>query len=125
MTLGSIGQIAIRAKDLPRAVRFYRDALGLTLLFEAPPGLAFFQVGDVRLMLSKPEDPEFDHPGSILYFNTDDILASHQALTSRGVVFRQAPHPVHRDGDRALWIGDFTDSEGNTFAIMQWRPNAG
>jgi predicted enzyme related to lactoylglutathione lyase len=118
--LGSIGQIAVRAQDLARATRFYRDVLGLQFLFEAP-GLAFFQTGDVRLMLTKPETGEFDHPGSILYFNSDDILASHATLAARGVVFRETPRPIHRDGARALWIGAFTDSEGNTLAVMQWR----
>ncbi|MGO9230375.1 MAG: VOC family protein [Bryobacteraceae bacterium] len=39
--LSSIGQIAITISDLERAVAFYRDALGVKLLFEAP-GLAFF-----------------------------------------------------------------------------------
>lgn len=118
--LGAIGQIAIRAHDVARAARFYRDVLGLKFLFDAP-GLAFIQAGDVRLMLTKPEIPEFDHPGSILYFDTDDIRAAHTLLAGRGVEFREVPHPVHRDGNRALWIGSFYDSEGNTLALMQWR----
>ena len=46
----NIGQIAIRARDLPAAVAFYRDVLGLEYLFEAGT-LAFFMCGDVRLML--------------------------------------------------------------------------
>ena len=56
----SIGQVAIRARDLPAAVTFYRDVLGLEYLFEAGP-LAFFMCGDVRLMLSPPEADEFEH----------------------------------------------------------------
>ena len=48
--------------------------LGLEYLFEAGP-LAFFMCGDVRLMLSVAESPEFDHPSSILYFRVDDIHA--------------------------------------------------
>jgi methylmalonyl-CoA/ethylmalonyl-CoA epimerase len=114
----------MRAKDLRRAVAFYRDALGLPLLFEAPPGLAFFQCGDIRLMLSKPEQAEFDHAGSILYFNVDDIEASHTTLASRGAAFREPPHVVHRDGARELWMAAFSDSEENTLAIMQWRQSA-
>ena len=121
-SLGDIGQIAIVIQDLPRATAFYRDALGLPFLFEAP-GLAFFQAGSVRLMLSRAEDPEFDHPASILYFNVEDILEAHRALAGRGVRFRQPPHPVHNAGDRSLWIADFEDSERNIFALMAWRPN--
>ena len=120
--LGDIGQIAIVIQDLPRATAFYRDALGLPFLFEAP-GLAFFQAGRVRLMLSRAEDPEFDHPSSILYFDVEDILEAHRTLAGRGVRFRQPPHAVHNAGDRSLWIADFEDSERNIFALMAWRPN--
>ena len=37
-----LGQIAINAKDVDRAAKFYEEKLGLKLLFKAPPGLAFF-----------------------------------------------------------------------------------
>jgi methylmalonyl-CoA/ethylmalonyl-CoA epimerase len=118
--LKQIGQIAINTKDLPRATAFYRDTLGLPFLFEAP-GLAFFQCGGVRLMLSGAETAEFDHPASILYFDVDDILAAHQSLKGRGVKFRDEPHAVHQAGDKALWMAFFDDTEGNLFAIMAWR----
>ena len=120
--LKQIGQIAINTKDLPRATTFYRDALGLPFLFEAP-GLAFFQCGGVRLMLSGAETAEFDHAASVLYFDVDDILAAHQALSGRGVHFRDEPHAVHSAGDKALWMSFFDDTEGNLFAIMAWRSN--
>jgi len=120
--LTDIGQIAIVVKDLPRATAFYREALGLQFLFEAP-GLAFFQSGGVRLMLSGAETPEFDHPASILYFNVADILDAHRTLAGRGVHFRGDPHAVHKAGDRALWMAFFDDSEGNVFALLAWRPN--
>jgi len=63
-----LGQVAINAKDVERAAAFYQEKLGLTLLFKAPPGLAFFDCGGVRLMLSRAEKAEFDHPSSVLYF---------------------------------------------------------
>ena len=71
-----IGQIGVRIDDLARAVAFYRDVLGLQFLFQAPPGLAFFQCGNVRLMLSRPEAPEHDHPGSVIYYVVDDLAAA-------------------------------------------------
>jgi predicted enzyme related to lactoylglutathione lyase len=76
--LGTIGQISMRATDLPRAVTFYRDMLGVRHLFDAGPDLSFFDCGGVRLMLSKPEK-DFDHPGSVLYFRVDDIHAACRA----------------------------------------------
>ena len=108
----------MRARDLDRGVQFYRDTLGLPLLFTAPPGLAFFDCGGVRLMLDVPEDKEFDHPGSILYFAVDDIHDSHRQLVSRGVEFRRDPHMIARLADREVWMAFFHDTEGNTLALM-------
>jgi methylmalonyl-CoA/ethylmalonyl-CoA epimerase len=116
--LSEIGQIAITVKDVDRAAAYYRDVLGLPFLFAAP-GLAFFQTGTVRLMLTKVEAPEFDHAASILYFKVPDIGAAHQAMQARGVEFRSAPHVVHRTDAYELWLADFYDCERNTFALMQ------
>jgi methylmalonyl-CoA/ethylmalonyl-CoA epimerase len=115
--LQRIHQVSIRTRDTARAVAFYRDTLGLKLLFEAPPQLAFFDCGGVRLMLSPPE-PEFDHQGSVLYFAVDDIKAAHTALAAAGVTFRTAPHMVAKLPDREVWLTDFEDSEGNVLALM-------
>ena len=119
--LKQIGQIAVITKDLPRATAFYRDTLGLPFLFEAP-NLAFFQCGGVRLMLG-PAEAGFEHASSILYFDVDDIVAAHRTLEGRGVKFRDGPHLIHAAGEKALWMAFFDDGEGNTFAIMAWRPN--
>ena len=115
--LRSVGQIALNAKDVERATAFYRDQLGLKMLFTAP-GLAFFDCGGVRLMLSGAEEPEFDHPSSILYFKVDDIEVSHRALAERRVEFRRPPHVIHRSPGMELWMAFFRDSEGNTLALQ-------
>ena len=118
--LRDIGQIAIRITDLPRATAFYRDVLGLPFLFDAPR-LAFFQAGSIRLMLSPAETPEFDHPGSVLYFSVADIGSAYATLRARGVRFRDEPHVVHSTPQGALWITAFEDSEANVLALMEWR----
>ncbi|MGE5814091.1 MAG: VOC family protein [Acidobacteriota bacterium] len=115
--LSRILQISMRTHDVERAVRFYRDTLGLPFLFSAPPSLAFFDCNGVRLMLSTPE-PGFDHPGSILYFAVEDIRHMHDTLRSRGVAFRTEPHKIATLADREVWLADFEDSEGNTLALM-------
>jgi predicted enzyme related to lactoylglutathione lyase len=121
--LGRIGQIAVNAHDLDRATAFYRDHLGLALLFQVP-GMAFFRCGDLTLMLGLPSEPEFDHPASILYFDVADIDAAHRALAERGVTFRSKPHVVHREAEREMRLAFFTDTEGNTLALMSWTPRA-
>jgi methylmalonyl-CoA/ethylmalonyl-CoA epimerase len=115
--LSRIHQISMRAYDVERAVRFYRDVLGIPFLFAAPPNLAFFDCAGVRLMLSAPE-PGFDHPGSVLYFAVDDIHHARSALASRGVVFRTEPHKIATLKDREVWLADFKDSEDNVLALM-------
>jgi methylmalonyl-CoA/ethylmalonyl-CoA epimerase len=118
--LQAIGQIAVRVKDLTRAVKFYREVLGLKYLFEAP-GLAFFECAGVHLMLSGAEEPEFDHASSVLYFNVAEIQVAYRSLVQRGVRFRDEPHVVHRAGHQELWMAFFDDGEGNVFAIRCWR----
>jgi methylmalonyl-CoA/ethylmalonyl-CoA epimerase len=113
-----IGQIAIVVQDLDRAVAFYRDTLGMRFLFQAPPKLAFFDCGGVRLMLDVPEEEEFKHPASILYYKVEDIRATWAALRDRGVEFRDEPHMVARMPDHELWMTFFRDTEGNTLALM-------
>ena len=115
--LSRIHQISMRAHDVDRAVRFYRDTLGLPFLFAAPPRLAFFDCNGVRLMLSTPE-PEFDHPGSVLYFAVEDIQRMHDSLTARGVTFMTPPHKIATLADREVWLADFRDTEGNVLALM-------
>jgi methylmalonyl-CoA/ethylmalonyl-CoA epimerase len=114
--LARIHQISMRVHDVDRATRFYRETLGLPFLFAAPR-LAFFNCDGVRLMLSTPE-PEFDHPGSILYFAVEDIRGTTDTLKARGVVFRDDPHKVATLADREVWLAVFQDTEGNTLALM-------
>ena len=117
--LGPIVQIALRVHDVPRAVAFYRDALGMRQLpIPAPPSMAFFDCGGVRLMLSTAESPESDHPGSVLYFRVDDIDAAHRAMRERGVPFIDAPHLIARLPDHELWMCFFRDPDENVLAIM-------
>ena len=113
-----LGQIAINAKDVERAAAFYRDKLGLRLLFKAPPGLAFFDCGGVRLMLDRAEKPEFDHPSSVLYFAVPDIQAAHLKMKANGTRFEDEPHLVAKMPDHDLWMTSFRDSENNLMALM-------
>ena len=115
--LSQIGQIAINVHDTGRAVAFYRDQLGMRFLFSAGQ-LAFFDAGGIRLMLTPPEKPEFDHPASILYFKVPDIKQAHATLSQRGVKFEDTPHMIARMPDHELWMTHFRDSENNLLSLM-------
>jgi methylmalonyl-CoA/ethylmalonyl-CoA epimerase len=117
LSLSHIGQIAIVVKDVERATAFYRDVLGMRFLF-AFPGLAFFDCDGVRIMLSRAEKPEFDHPSSILYFRVTDIQQAYQTLRSRNVAFADEPHVVARLTDHDLWMTFFHDLDENALALM-------
>lgn len=115
--LGPIGQIAVNARDLERAVPFYRDTLGMKLLFQVPQ-MAFFDCGGVRLMLGIASEPAFNHPASVIYYRVPDIRAAHRTLAGRGVEFTSPPHFVAKLPDHELWLAFFRDPEGNTLALM-------
>ncbi len=119
-----LGQLSINVHDIARAAEFYRDVLGLRFLFAAG-NLAFFDLGGVRIMLSPPESPEFDHPGSILYLDVADIPAAHRELATRGVHFESDPHMVAQLATSDLWMAFFRDTEGNMLALQSEVARAG
>lgn len=116
--ISQIGQIALPIHDLDRAVTFYRDTLGLPLLFQAPPGLAFFQCGEVRLMLALPEGEERGQPASVLYYKVADLSQAYATLQARQVDLIDKPHLIAKLPDHELWMCFFRDSEGNLGALM-------
>ena len=121
-TLSQIGQIFVNVKDLDRAIAFYRDMLGMRFLFTAPPGMAFFECGDIRIMLGRADRPEIDHPASIIYYKVDDIEKVYEVFNARGVEFIVKPHLVAPMPTYDLWLADFKDSEGNILALMSEVP---
>jgi methylmalonyl-CoA/ethylmalonyl-CoA epimerase len=115
--ISQIGQIAISTKNLPQAVVFYRDILGLKYLFEIP-GAAFFDCGGTRIFLTSPEGNEFDHPASTIYYKVQDILQAFTLLKERNVTFIDEPHMIARLPDHDLWMVFFRDPDQNILALM-------
>jgi predicted enzyme related to lactoylglutathione lyase len=122
-TLGirNIGQISIIVKDVERATAFYRDVLGLSLLFTVP-SMAFFDCGGVRLMLGTASSPEYDHPSSIFYFRVADIQAGYQRLIEHGVDIVAPPRLIAPMPTHDLWMTAFRDGEGNIHQLMSEVP---
>ncbi|MEH7273557.1 VOC family protein [Neobacillus vireti] len=117
MEIQKIGQIGVPVKDLERAIQFYKEKLGLPLLFTAG-NLAFFESNGTRLLLSLPENEEFAKASSILYFQVEDIYASYEELSSKEVTFIDEPHLIAKMGQTETWMAFFKDDEGNTHALM-------
>jgi len=115
--LAKIGQIAIPVTDIDRAVAFYRDVLGMKFLFQAAPGLGFFDCGGVRLMLDLPAREQAGR-GGVIYYKVDDLQAAFETLSKRGVTVEAKPHLIARMPDHELWMAFFRDPDKNAFALM-------
>lgn len=114
--LSTIGQIAVTVTEAGRAIAFYRDTLGMKLLFQVP-NMGFFDCGGVRLMLSGSEKPG-ETFSSVIYFKVPDIHQAFQTLSGRAVAFEGEPHLVARLPDHDLWMAFFRDPDRNLLALM-------
>jgi methylmalonyl-CoA/ethylmalonyl-CoA epimerase len=119
-------QIAQRAEDLDRATEFYADLLGAgpTATYD-PPGLVFFDLGGVRLLLDRVA------PSALHYLAVDDIDATVDRLRGRGVTVESEPHVIFGHEDDTLgpagtdeWQAFVRDSEGNLVGLVEQRPRA-
>jgi predicted enzyme related to lactoylglutathione lyase len=125
MALGPVGQIHISVTDIDASVAFYRDVLGIPLLFQVPGRpMAFFASGDVRLYLGVPEGPEF-RSKVVLYFTVTDIDAEYERLRDEhGLSFTGKPHVVHRDANGELWMTFTRDPDDQWIGLMQQRESS-
>ena len=114
----TVGQLMIPVEDLDRGVSFYRDVLGIPFLFSAPPQMAFFMCGSVRLLIGVMPAGQRAQRGSAIYFKVPDIQAVYSSLNEKGVSFVAAPHVVNRTARSELWLSEFTDPDGNQLALM-------
>jgi methylmalonyl-CoA/ethylmalonyl-CoA epimerase len=121
----TVGQLLIPVDDFARGVGFYRDVLGLPLLFAAPPQMAFFACGGIRLLVGVVPAGQKPQRGSAIYFRVKDIDAVFSTLNAEGVKFAAPPHVVNRTRESELWLAEFSDPDGNHLALMSEVPVAG
>ncbi|MFS0556324.1 VOC family protein [Brevibacillus sp. 179-C9.3 HS] len=112
-----VGQIGIPVKNLEKAIHFYKEQLGLPLLFQTS-NMAFFDCNGLRLMLSLPEKEQFAHASSVVYFQVEDIQSAFEALKNKDVTFIDQPHLVAKMGQTETWMTFFKDTEENTHALV-------
>lgn len=112
-----IGQIGLPIKNIENAIEFYKEVLGLPLLFSTE-NMAFFECNGQRLLLSLPEKKEFANSSSVIYFQVEDIKEAYQQLIEKGVSFIDQPHVVAKMGNTETWMVFFKDTEGNIHALI-------
>ncbi len=92
--------------DMDRAVKFYRDTLGLPLKFQSPEW-SEFRTGETTLALhpASAKNP----PGKVeLAFTVPDLGAFYREMTAKGVQFPMPPTKQDFGGT----LAQFVDSEG-------------
>jgi methylmalonyl-CoA/ethylmalonyl-CoA epimerase len=114
----NVAQLLIPIEDFEKGVAFYRDVLGLPFLFAAPPQMAFFNCGGVRLLIGVTPPGQIAQRGSVIYFQVPDIQTVYASLKEKGVVFKAEPHVVNRTPKSELWLSEFVDPDGNQLALM-------
>jgi len=121
----TVTQLLIPVDDFERGVSFYRDVLGISLLFSAPPQMAFFQCGAVRLLVGVMPAGQKTQRASAIYFKVQDIEGVHASLREKGVEFKAPPHVVNRSGQSETWLAEFVDPDGNQLALMSEKTFGG
>jgi methylmalonyl-CoA/ethylmalonyl-CoA epimerase len=118
--LHAVGQILVPVSDVDRAVAFYRDQLGMRFLFQYP-GMGFFDLDGVRLLVGVPEEGIALGPVTI-YYRVEDLDGAVATLEARGVAFDNRPHLIHRAETSELWMANLHDPDGNPVVLMSDRP---
>jgi methylmalonyl-CoA/ethylmalonyl-CoA epimerase len=116
-------QVALHVEDMDRAEAFYGEVLGLRKVARFdPPGLLFFDLGNVRLLL------EAGAPPSLLYLEVPDIDEAWDELGAKGVTLEDGPHVIFTDeagtfgpAGAEVWMAFFRDSEGNLVGLEETR----
>jgi predicted enzyme related to lactoylglutathione lyase len=118
LSTATVGQLLVPIGDFEGGVAFYRDVLGLPFLFSAPPQMAFFMCGPVRLLIGVPPPGQAAQRSATIYFRVSDIKKVHATLTGQGVRFQAEPHVVHRTPTTEFWLAEFNDPDDNQLALM-------
>lgn len=114
--LKQIGFVMLGVQDLPRAVAFYRDKLGLSVQSEVEKAFVFLDTGGVMLALSAPlarASSQIAGAAEVV-FSVDDVTAAYEALLARGVRFTRPPHNVAGPN----WVANFEDPDGHKLALL-------
>ncbi len=131
MGILGIDTVAIVVSDRHRAIRWYRDVLGLEVAYIGPsesnpnpsvqgsPESAghWIEFGPLRprTRVHLCEMGEAEPGPTGITFLTDDILSDHERMSAKGAHFTHLPEKM----DWGEWIAEFADPDGNVFDLKQ------
>ena len=99
--------------EMDRAVRFYRDVLGLPLKFQSP-GWSEFSTGETSLALH-PASEKNPAESIELGFNVANLGKFHQEKTAKGIQFSMPPTKQDFGGI----LAQFVDSQGRRCSVAE------
>src|ERR1700677_3554520 len=113
--LSQICAIMLGVRDVPQALAFYEEKLGLEVIMREPQ-LALLQCGSVMLGLSRGHvhaAPNVTGATEVV-FRVETVRAAHRDLTSQGVSFTSEPHQATPTD----WVAHFRDVDGHLLSIF-------
>jgi catechol 2,3-dioxygenase-like lactoylglutathione lyase family enzyme len=132
MTVLGVDTIAIVVSDRKKAIRWFRDVLGLEVAYVGPndpdsdgsvqgtpanPG-HWIELGPrrprTRVHLCQMGGTTEPGPSGITFI-TNDILADHERMRAKGVRFLYPPKKM----EWGEWLCEFVDPDGNQFDLKQ------
>ena len=118
--LKSLGlrHLALRVRDLDRALWFYRDLLGFRVVWQPDPDNVYLSSGCDNLALHRADEISretgpLDHLG-IIVGAAEEVGAAEAALVEAGVEVLQGTK-VHRDDSVSCYVAD---PDGNSVQIL-------
>jgi predicted enzyme related to lactoylglutathione lyase len=124
VVIGGVNKVGIEVEDQDRAKAFWTETLGFELVQDTPykeGGERWLEVRTpdkavvVGLHLrqgERPTPPDPMLPTSNVWFYCEDLHATHEELSARGVEFPQPPVELPFG-----WWSIFSDPEGNRFVL--------
>ncbi|OYW23208.1 MAG: hypothetical protein B7Z55_03755 [Planctomycetales bacterium 12-60-4] len=117
MTIGPLMEVILYVSDMNRAVSFYRDVLGIALLFPVVDDYSqefwvVLNTGSCQLCLhgGGTQDRGTDSPKIV--FQVDDIHSARETLLAKGL----AVEPIFSPAEGIL-VCNSTDPDGNRFSL--------
>jgi catechol 2,3-dioxygenase-like lactoylglutathione lyase family enzyme len=113
--------IVICTRDRDRATGFYRDTLGLALVYE-DKFAAVFSIGGITLRVSVVADFT-PHEHTIVGFNVPDVTATVKDLREKGITFNiyerfpQNEFGIWTAPGGTVLVAWFKDPDGNVLSV--------
>jgi catechol 2,3-dioxygenase-like lactoylglutathione lyase family enzyme len=113
--ISGITAVMLGVRDMPAALAFYRDKLGLKVIMQES-ALALLQSGAVMLGLSRGHAQSAPHIAGAteVVFRVENVRAAHRALSAQGISFLGEP----RQATPTDWVAHFRDVDGHLLSVF-------